>query len=119
VFGGMSSDGSTLKNAFLDDSNNIRWQELGGAIVGAGAVQAFRSVAAIPLGVAAAIRDGLGSIASAVNSGGEMLTATISQNQLFASVGFGVFSLPVGVLLVLLSVAIIVIGYRQVVLNQR
>lgn len=114
----MNSDGNTLKNAFLDENNNLRWRELGGAIAGAGAYQFFRNLAGIPLGIGRAISEFFGGIQSAYARGGSTLSAAIREaGTSLGAAEAGVFSFPVTAGLVLLSVAIIVIGFREVVFD--
>lgn len=114
----MSSDGNTLKNAFLDEDNNLRWGQLGGAIAGAGVYEFFRNLAGIPLGIGRAISEFFGGIQSASARGGSTLSAAIREaGNAFGAADAGVFSFPVTAGLILLSVAIIVIGFREVVFD--
>lgn len=115
----MSSD-SSLRDAFLNSDNRIRWQDLGGAIAGATAVEFFRLLTSIPLGLGRAIEAGLGGIGDAIDAGGELLSRTLRSEAAaaFGTVDLGVFSFPVSALVLALSIAIIAIGYREVVFDE-
>jgi hypothetical protein len=116
----MSSDGTNLRDAFLNSDNRIRWQDLGGAIAGATAVEFFRLVTSIPLSLGRAIEAGLGGIGDAINSGGELLSRTLRSEAAaaFGTVDLGVVSFPVSALILALAIAIIAIGYSEVVFDE-
>lgn len=116
----MSSLGETLRNRFLDAQNRIEWADLAGAVTGAVTLQWFRGGAGIPLGIGRGIARVFGGISSSISDGMSLLSTTLvnQADSAFGPVDFGVFSLPVSLVLILVSVAIVVIGFQQVVFDE-
>ena len=116
----MSSLGDTLREEFLDGQNRIEWADLAGAVTGGLTLQWFRGGAAIPLAIGRGIGRIFDQIGSAYRDGVSLVSDTLvtQTDAAFGTADFGLPSFPIAVVLILLSLAIVIIGFQQVVFDE-
>ncbi|MFB6188369.1 MAG: hypothetical protein ABEI57_00655 [Halapricum sp.] len=103
-----------LKATFLTSKNKLRWQDLGGSLIGGLFIAVWQGLIGIPIALGSVVAEFVWPITNAMQDGGAHLSASIRETAaaVWDPAQLGIASLPVNAAVVVLAGAAIAYGVK-------